>query len=240
MLTKLGTKKLKGTMGTVLVLVTGLGLAQDALAFGSAARRSPDSIVVVDGPAPAQVVVAPSPVTTAPLAGVGDLNPEDYGQGYAIGQRNGGILVDRLIRATVGTELGCSALGDLRRALLKVTKKVSAPANGSAALTLGFFRGYLDALRKGIQQTQAGCGSFAIDDGAFAGELYGNVICSVTSLSLELASQLELVPLYDGWSGESTDVLASCSTQLELTVRECTGLDDLSLLGLQIQKSCDL
>src|SRR5690606_7732223 len=99
-------------------------------------------------PLPAPLAEEPAPVP-APLAEV-DLTLEDWHEGHRLGLRNGGILVDRLVRATVGHH-GCPGVADLESALIKVVRNVSAPQGQSDALVLGFYRGYLDAVRDGIR-----------------------------------------------------------------------------------------
>lgn len=183
-----------------------------------------------------QVVIEPVPVT-APVVATPDVDINDPAEGHALGLRNGRILVDRLVKATVG-RYGCSAVPQLEAALLNVTHRIHAPDNHDGRFTLAFFKGYLRALREGIQQTRQGCGAVAYDDGTFAGALYGNVLCSVTSIDVELAAQLDVRSLYDGWAGGQEQVIGACRSILEITVEECAGAESLIRLSAQLEQSC--
>lgn len=162
-----------------------------------------------------------------------------FAQGYQLGQTNGGNIVERIKRATVDRE-GCtaSAMGRMEDALIKVAKTVRAPASEDSALVEGFFEGYLDAIREAIRDTRHGCDQGVHDDGVFAGQLYGNLICSMISVDLSIVNGVKVKSLYDGWSGGSADVIASCETEVGLTIEQCAGEDVIQSLALTINQSC--
>ncbi|MCC7440977.1 MAG: hypothetical protein IT285_05065 [Bdellovibrionales bacterium] len=226
-----------------LALLT-LAISGDVMAFGSSRpgpQQQPDvGVIVIADPAPQPapvVVVTPAP---APVIG-DDIDIDDNREGYLLGLRNGRILVDRLIRSTVGAD-GCGAVAQLQSALVRVARNLTPPDMGpdaeDEAFTLAFFEGYLRAIQEGVRATRQGCEALALDDGAFAGELYGSLLCSLTTVSVELASQLVVRSLYEGWSGGSADVISSCQTSIAVTLESCAGVDALTSLTVQVEQSC--
>lgn len=170
---------------------------------------------------------------------------ERYQQGLALGERNGTLLAERLRERTVGLS-GCSAIDDLQRGLLAVSRTVRPPVTEplepreSSELARGYFRGYTDAIRKAIHETRDTCSFLAYDSGDFAGELYGSLLCQVTKVDVSILSELELVPLYQGWTGGVSQVISQCHEKASITIERC-GTDISSLqsqLELLVQTSC--
>lgn len=172
--------------------------------------------------------LAPAPLPAGIEAGT-------EAQGRALGRRNGDIIVGRLRDRTVGTQ-GCAAIDQLETALVSVTRNVRRPVGGDD-LARGFYRGYLDSVRDGIRDARASCGSFGHSSGVFAGQLYGALLCEVSKVSVDLATSFETDWLYDGWSGQSIQVLQECRASAELTLRDCGG-DVADLLSLSVERSC--
>ena len=170
---------------------------------------------------------------TAPRSGL------SYKQGYGIGQRNGGLMVKRLQAKTVDTQ-GCSAIDDLQKALLSVSKKIRAPATKDNDIARGFFRGYLDSIRTALQKTREGCNSLTYERGDFAGELYGSLLCQLSKVSVEAAINFEAVSLFDGWSGGSLETEQECNLTAIITLESCAvkSADLSSQLEVQINTSC--
>jgi hypothetical protein len=140
--------------------------------------------------------------------------------GYSLGLRNGRILADRLRQRTVD-DYGCSAVGQLQSSLLRVVRSVRPPSWDSDLYVAGFYSGYLDSIRDEVSDARRGCGQSQFYDGSFAGQLYGAVACQVQTFSLTAVSSLQIQPLYDGWSGGSSEVQSSCRTTLTATIESC-------------------
>lgn len=219
MLTKLATAGLLlGTLGT-------LGCSTNAEAMGSGLwwRNLPAV------PAPTQTTSH----TPAPL------RSGDWEDGRALGLKNGDTIIDKLRARTVDTEAGCSATGQLEAAVLAVSRAVRPPAHAASDdVVAGFYEGYLDALREGVAQVRADCGTGAYADGEFAATLYGNVLCQVSKVSADALISVTLAPLYAGWSGGSEAVQASCLGTLETTLRACTGGELGTTLELHLEAGC--
>lgn len=189
----------------------------------SQARPVPNQTPLIVRPvsdAPANSPVAPA---TSPITVVGN----DFEKGYALGSRNGGLLVDRLKQRTTD-ELGCDGIDMLEKSLIKVTRSLRAPAQGTGRLTAGFYSGYLAQVRNTLREIRQGCEVLDYSTGEFAGELFGAIACQSQSVSIEVLSELELQPLYTGWSGGSSDVQLGCLTTLTSTVTACTDGAELS------------
>jgi len=176
------------------------------------------------------VVVCNSASAMPPLPPL-STTPNDFGKGYRLGQRNGTILVDRLKQRTVDTH-GCVAISDLESALLQVTRSVQSPVPGSTRLIGGFYQGYLDSIRNAIQEVRRDCDALSYSSGEFAGDLYGSLVCQVVSVNVFAVSHLELLPLYEGWSGGSSEVLSSCRSSIEATLTACAG--DTSTISVEV------
>ncbi len=156
-------------------------------------------------------------------------------QGYSLGRRNGDILVDRVRDRTVGIE-GCRGVRKMQDTLTKVTRSIRAPLNSSEGVTIGFYRGYLDSVREAIRDTRRGCNISRFDDGLFAGELYGSLLCQVGASSKTVLASFEIESLYDGWSGGSREVIGECLMTASLILDECGGMDDS--LSILIETGC--
>ncbi|HTL13221.1 MAG TPA: hypothetical protein VL588_12075 [Bdellovibrionota bacterium] len=212
-------------------------LASEAQAFGPGRIiDEPTHVGVISVADPGPVVAAPE---AAPIAApaAADVNPDSPADGLALGQRNGKILVDRLIQSTVGHG-GCAAIPHLDAALIRVAHSIRPPTGHDDAFTVAFIEGYLKAIRDGERLARKGCSALTHHSGAFAGQLYGELICTVTTLSLDLAQKVEVVPLYDGWSGGSAEVIDSCRESLQLTLESCAGEEAATALTAQVDLSC--
>jgi hypothetical protein len=150
-----------------------------------------------------------------------------YGDGYSLGLRNGSIIVSRLKQRTTDLR-GCAAIGQLEGALLSVSRTVRPPYSGETGFVGGFYSGYVDSIRSTLGKVRRGCGLGSYSSGEFAGQFYGAVACQVQSISLEAISQIQIQPLYDGWSGGSSSVQASCQTTLLATLESCTDGAEIS------------
>jgi len=177
---------------------------------------------------PANATPVPLVVIAPPVIGGGD-----FDDGYQLGLRNGGLLVDRLKQRTTD-ELGCDAIDQLESALLKVTRTVRPPlaAPGAPGLSdwfvKGFYTGYTDSVRGTLREVRGACDYSSYSSGEFAGQLYGAVACQVQTLSSDALIQLQLQPLYSGWSGGSSSVLSTCRASLLQTIESCSNGADLS------------
>ena len=210
------------TAASTAVLI--LAGCQNSHALGAARSGSNGSVVVTGG---------------GVTGSAGDLDLNDRRDGYALGRRNGEILVDRLSKATVGRE-GCAGIGHLQQALVSVASRIRTPLGTSTALSAGFIDGYLDAIRAGVRDLRHACSIDAFDDrGEFAGALAGGAICSAVSVSLDVATSLEARSLYEGWSGGLEENVAGCVTQIDLELSQCVE-DDVSraALSLAVERSC--
>ncbi|MGK5082280.1 hypothetical protein WDW37_03165 [Bdellovibrionota bacterium FG-1] len=162
----------------------------------------------------------------------------DFGDGYNLGQRNGGILIDRLRQRTVDLE-GCGAVARLENSLLRVTQTVRPPFESSGGFVAGFYSGYLNAVRLALATVRTSCGISQYSDGKFAGKFYGEIACQVQAISVDLISSLQIQPLYAGWSGGSNAVQTHCETTLRETIQTCTnGADSTVQIDEAIRVSC--
>lgn len=166
-----------------------------------------------------------------------------YQQGFELGHRNGTLMAERLRERTVGLS-GCSALDDYQRGLLAVSRTIRPPASlgepNGTDLGRGYFRGYLEATRAAIHDSRQGCNALIYDSGVFPGELFGALLCQVTKVDLSILSSLELVPLYEGWTGGASEVITQCHDSAQLVISQC-GTDTSSVqsqLELIVQLSC--
>jgi hypothetical protein len=201
-----------------------------ALAMGASALGCGGASAMAKAPA------APVVASQAPAAVV--VGGGDFGDGYELGLRNGGILVDRLKSRTTDLQ-GCSAIGQLESALVKVTRTVRPPANRRDRFVSGFYSGYLDSVRDAIAEVRWGCDLGGYSSGEFAGQLYGAVACQVETISVDALLGLELKPLYVGWSGGSSSVQASCRTTLIETLTACSSGASVEVqLEAAIRVSC--
>jgi hypothetical protein len=174
--------------------------------------------------AQAKQTPVPAPIN---VVSPGDLAGGGFEAGRALGSRNGNILVNRLKQRTTDL-LGCDGIESLQQALIKVTRTLKAPAHSSGALVAGFYSGYLAEVRKTLRELRQGCDVLDFSSGEFAGQLFGAVACQSQSMSIEILSELELAPLYDGWSGGSAEVQESCLTTLTQTITACTDGAEIS------------
>jgi hypothetical protein len=178
----------------------------------------------------AQVPSAPTaPAKTSPatVADPGSLAGGGFAEGRILGQRNGALLVNRLKQRTTDV-LGCDGIESLQAALVKVTRSLKAPGHSADDLVAGFYSGYLSEVRKTIRELRQGCDVLDYSSGSFAGELFGAIACQSQSVSIEVLTELELEPLYTGWSGGSSEVQLGCLTTLTQTVTACTDGAELS------------
>lgn len=217
-----------------LAITTALTASASTLGCGSAEAmgRSQDSL-----PSVPTAVAAPA---TLPVV-LGESGAGDYGDGRALGRRNGSILVDRLKQRT--TDIGgCGAIPQLERALVSVTRTVRPPYQSGDAFVSGFYSGYVDVVRDTIRDLRYGCDSSIYSSGEFAGQLYGAVACQVRTVSVSFESalgSLEIQPLYSGWSGGSTAVQSSCRVTLRESIQSCASGSELSTdLEAAILVSC--
>lgn len=225
--------KTKALSVTLMVMSASLAGCSDAAAMGKLRKKT------ATAPAPAVERVDAEAVISAPV-----LTEDTVGtweQGYELGHTNGLTNVNRLKQRTIDAE-GCSAVGKLERALVAVSRKVKPPvarSEGDVELTRGFFKGYVDAVREAIHETRQGCGALVHDDGALVGSLFGAVICSVSSVDVELVTSIEIGSLYDGWSGGSTETVWSCRTSVNTIVKQCVG-EGLSTSTIEVlsEQSC--
>ncbi len=176
---------------------------------------------------------------SAPQATASDHTPviADHQQGYELGHRNGTLISQRLKNATLGVD-GCSALTRYQKGLTQVARKIRAP---QGVVAKHFFRGYLDAVRASIQESRKGCDAVLFEDGEFAGEFYGSLLCSVASSGFENYLALESAPLYANWANGSAAVRDQCVAQAKLTLSSCeTSLDEevASATELHVNVSC--
>jgi hypothetical protein len=158
-----------------------------------------------------------------------------YDGGYAFGNRDGAILAARLKQRTV-EQSGCAAIDQLQSSLLGVIGSITPPQSDSQFVA-GFYSGYVDAIRSTVEQARADCGVAGFSDGAFAGQLYGDVACQAAAISADATAALQLQPLYDGWSGGSAAVQAGCQAALLATLQGCAG-DSAAPIAASLQLSC--
>ena len=161
---------------------------------------------------------------SAPIPGQPGGSPTStYNTGYGLGQRNGTLIAQRLFERTVKLK-GCSQLDAYQAGLLNVNRSVRPPnLNGQTDQNLvrGFFKGYLDSVRKAIQTSRSGCKKVKFDNGAFPGQFYGSLLCQAVRVNVDLVQALEVVPLYNGWSGGFIDRSRECETAGTIEIRTC-------------------
>lgn len=216
------------TAAGLISSIAGLGCSDaSAMAKGQAAAPVPAAI------APA---LAPSAISAGLHAGGG------FGDGYSLGLRNGSIIVNRLKQRTTDLR-GCAGVGQLESALLSVSRTIRPPSHGSdTAFVGGFYSGYVDSIRGTLGKLRQGCGIEIYSTGEFAGEFYGAVACQIQSVSVDITeaiSSLQILHLYDGWSGGSSSVQSSCKTTLLATLQSCTdGAEVSTELEAALSVSC--
>lgn len=163
------------------------------------------------------------------------LSAGSYQDGLILGHRNGEIIVGRLRAGTIGVR-GCSALPKLEQALIKVVQNITAPQGGDQ-LVRGFFKGYLDSVRDAIHQTRWTCQASTFDNGEWAGIFYGTLLCKLSVISIDMAQSLEMEPLYEGWSGSSSDVKHECRTAANVTLKSCKLSSGSPLLPIESEEN---
>jgi hypothetical protein len=169
---------------------------------------------------------------------VPDVSAGSFQQGIELGNRNGDLIVQRLRARTVDV-YGCAATDDLEAALVSVTRRLRPPLSQDDQLVRGFFRGYSKAIARGIRDVRDECDHHAHEQGDFAGQFAGALLCQVSTLSVEFATSLEVTGLYDGWSGGSNQVIEQCITAAQVTLKECSDQVDLvKELSLTVTSSC--
>jgi hypothetical protein len=201
------------TAAGLLSSIAGLGCS-DASAMAKSQAAAPS--------------VATVPAAIAPVAAVESAGLRaggGYADGYSLGLRNGSIIVSRLKQRTTDLR-GCQAVGQLETALLSVSRTVRPPYSGETAFVGGFYSGYVDSIRATLGKLRQGCGLRSYSSGEFAGEFYGAVACQV--VSLEAVAEVQIQPLYDGWSGGSSSIQASCKSTLLATLESCTDGAEIS------------
>lgn len=179
----------------------------------------------------------------APIPGGGNPSPANrYSEGYSLGQRNGGLIAQRIYDRTIKAG-GCSQLDAYQQALLKVNRTVKAPnlnADTDVELVRGFFKGYLDSVRLAIESSRRGCKKVKYDSGAFPGQFYGSLICQAVTVNLDLVHTLEIIPLYDGWSGGSTNRSRECEASARVEVKTCVSTGQVlpSVVVAGVRSAC--
>ena len=217
----------------MVILLSGALQAPLACGFSNAKPGLPEKPVVVE----------PSLPDTHVKDGSGnDLNVGTFSEGYALGSRNGSILIDRMKQATIGTH-GCS-LSEVRafeKAVAKVTRNIVPPATRveDRKFLKGFYRGYLDALKSAVEQARLECKHPHYTQGQIPGELYGSLFCQVASIDLSMIATLGATPLYPGWSGGQSDVELECVESVHATLEQCIGDGVISQeVSLALENSC--
>jgi len=149
----------------------------------------------------------------------------DFGDGFALGLRNGGLIAERVKIATVG-QAGCtdSALGDMQVTLAKLVKKIKLPRESSADpdFVKGFYKGYLKAIKNEVKLTRKECKKLTYSLGTFPGELMGGALCSLSQVDISLLTTFETEPLYQSWA-LNDQVVESCMITLSLVLQDCLG-----------------
>lgn len=184
----------------------------------------------------------PTPVTVPGPSEEPSTSSDPYKEGLEIGHRNGGLIVQRLKAKTIGLK-GCSALGELEDALIKVSQSIQAPlrdGHPDKELARGFYRGYQAEVKEAIRESRHGCHAVSFPSGSVPGELAGAVLCQVSRISVDLLSEVEVEPLHEGWSGGIPEVIDECHASAELVLKTCgTDLSSLSQeVELLINLSC--
>jgi hypothetical protein len=223
--------------GKMLEMSSVLILSAMTLACSDATAMSRTRVEEQLAPAPAAQLPLAQDENRLPPLEIERLSAGTYQQGLQLGRRNGDILVNRLRLSTLGTRNDCRRVDDFQEALVKVTRGVRPPANSEDALVAGFYRGYIDSVRKAIRDARTGCGIRHFSSGAYAGQLYGALVCQVSTISVEAVNSLQLESLYEGWSGGSSVVVDECRSSASVTVKDCAGeLNDS--ITIQIEQSC--
>jgi hypothetical protein len=153
-----------------------------------------------------------------------------FEQGLAIGQRNGGLISQRVKLRTVGTE-GCGAIPQLEQGLLAVTRNIRGPVDRSDALVAGFFAGYLQAVNQTIAEARLGCNAWTQDDGKLAGSLLGALFCGAHLSQTSAVQSLGTIGFYPGWSGGNAQSIEQCHATLEEVAQGCELVTTEEILG---------
>jgi len=128
-----------------------------------------------------------------------------YEDGVRLGNRNAGILFSRLKLRTVDTQ-GCSAIGQLETALVRVSASVHAPNGSSDRLVRGFYRGYQEVIRDSLREVRRGCGALRHESGAFVGNYLGSLACNGSAF----LEPVELLSFYGGWANQDSGLEREC------------------------------
>lgn len=163
----------------------------------------------------------------------------DFDEGYQMGNTSAWNLVDSIERKTI--DKSCRYLAKHEKALLSVIRNQQRPRSTYSKQTdqfvLGYYRGYLDAIRGGLEDGRWACGHRRFESGELVGEIYGAFLCNVTEVSVDLVTELSLPYVFDEWSGGLSSVKAECRTSAQAELLSC-GFDDFSQLSLSIETSC--
>lgn len=158
-----------------------------------------------------------------------------YEDGWNLGQRNAGILFERLKLRTVQTQ-GCGALGKLESALIRVASTIHAPVGSSDAFVRGFYRGYQEEIRDDLRQVRNGCGVVRYSSGGFLGSYFGAMACGSASQGV----RIELVGHPGGWEESSGAALEQCIDAAREVLWSCETLsnEESERWDSQISEAC--
>ena len=118
----------------VLSLIV-LATASSVLGCGSASAMGHAQTPAASSPASnsSAPVVAPNSAAVDPSSLGGD-----FTDGYAVGERNGAILIERLKQRTTDAQ-GCGAIDLLENALVRVTRTVRPPLHALSYIFLSLY-----------------------------------------------------------------------------------------------------
>lgn len=170
-------------------------------------------------------------------ASASSLDVDSFSDGLKLGHRNGSLIVERLEQKTIGLQ-GCDGLEAFLGALKIVLSNVKAPLGSGQELSAGFYQGYLQAVQEGILEGRSSCGLGAFSTGAYIGELYGGLLCSIANVDVDLISLMELGPIQQGWTGGLELVSLQCSGSATLTIQTCLEGELSQVLQVAIEQSC--
>lgn len=162
-----------------------------------------------------------------------------YQDGLVLGKNNGALIGARITEKTIGLE-GCSAIGKMENALIAVNQSLRMPVGMKTEFAKGYYTGYLVSLRNSIQSSRHKCNLLKMNSGSSMGSLFGSALCSSANENLKATKEIEMVPVYKGWSDSSAVVLDECQKSMSDELNKCA-IRDIKLsdeLAVHIKATC--
>ncbi len=168
-----------------------------------------------------------------------------YREGYQSGGESAGRITAAVYGKTVG-RAGCTGLGDLEGALIRVVRAIKAPRASSGSpsseedFVQGYFKGYYDKIRSEIRNARDSCDASLYDSGVIPGRLSGAFVCASSEYSTEwvLSESYSSDPIYENWSGGVSRLSEECAVTFEFELVGCALGSEVEHLGTLISAGC--